>query len=223
MTIWFFRLCMYVCLSFGIIRSSKSPSSAIAACLSFVSPLRVLWCVMAMLTLAILREANWIEPDHTTLFAWVCCTLITLVIERQLHIKKRFTSAAKKGRRRLYHSLGKRFHKEKDGERHSDENGTADENNTHNNHSGTSTSTTTITSPLYAPKSVDPALVSPDKTPLLVFVNVKSGGGIGNLLVQELLALGFDEKTQVCQFLLLHSPVFVAFLLGISPEKDVLC
>ena len=128
--------------------SSKNPP--------FLSPLRLMWCIMAAVMFMFLRDADLLDPQLSTLVVWVICTLVILVIERQLHIKSRFVDAAAKGRERMRQIYDLRFHLNKRD----------------------------------AP-TVDAARVPAAKTPLLVFVNTKSGGGVGQLLMRELRALGF--------------------------------
>lgn len=128
--------------------SSKNPP--------FLSPLRLMWCIMAAVMFMFLRDADLLDPQLSTLVVWVMCTLVILVIERQLHIKSRFVDAAAKGRERMRQIYDLRFHLNKRD----------------------------------AP-TVDATRVPAAKTPLLVFVNAKSGGGVGQLLMRELRALGF--------------------------------
>ena len=74
-----------------------------------VSPLRLMWIIMAAVTFTYLRTANLLEPRLSTLLGWVACTLIILVIERQLHLKSRFVDVATTGRDRVRRAYRRRF------------------------------------------------------------------------------------------------------------------
>jgi len=146
---------------FGRIQTSSPP---------LLSPLRLMWCIMATATFLFLRQANLLDAKVSTLLVWVVCTIVVLIIEQQLHIKSRFVGAAVKGRQRVVRAYEKRYRWQKRD----------------------------------APV-VDSSLVPSNKTPLLAFVNTKSGGGVGQVLIRELRALGMHD-CQIWQLSSNHPP-----------------